>query len=171
MLDVEFCEHRIQPRSIRIDVDHIRRDVATLALELFDLLAVGAQYLIRGSIRRQVGRRFPAFVVYANPREVVSHLAVFAERTIFIGESKDSHDNYLQAQAARESCTLCRAGANQHFEQELQDFNVALGFLQARTPSIKPMLPQEKTMDAGALYLGCGLAGRQHRNNTRLNSN
>src|SRR3981189_1480382 len=93
MLDVEFCEHRIQPRSIRIDVDHIRRDVATLALELLDLLAVGVQYLICGSIRRQDGRRLPAFVVNANPREVVSHLAVFAERTIFIGDTKDSHGN------------------------------------------------------------------------------
>src|ERR1700687_406091 len=61
---------------------------------------------------------------------------------------------YLQAQAARESCTLCRAGANQHFHQELQDFNMALGFLQARTPSIKPMLPQKKTMDAGTFPQG-----------------
>src|SRR5258708_29471752 len=61
---------------------------------------------------------------------------------------------YLQAQAPRESRTLCGAGANQPFEQELQDFNVALAFLQARTPSIKPMLPQKKTMDAGAFPQG-----------------
>src|SRR3989442_14734933 len=55
-----------------------------------------------------------------------------------------------QVQPARESPTLRGAGANQHFHQELQDFNMALGFLQARTPSIKPMPPQKKTVDAGA---------------------
>src|SRR6202521_1965219 len=61
---------------------------------------------------------------------------------------------YLRAQAARESRTLCGAGANQNFHQELQDFNMALGFLQARTPSIKPMLPQKKSMDAEAFPQG-----------------
>src|SRR5260370_27818946 len=53
---------------------------------------------------------------------------------------------YLQARAARESPTLCGSGANQHFHQALQDFNMALGFLQARTPSIKPMLLQKESM-------------------------
>src|SRR5712692_6248147 len=93
MLDVELCEHRIQPGSVRSDVDHIRGDVATLALELLDLLAAGAQYLIRGSIRRQVARRLPMFVVNANSGEIVAHLVVFAERTVFIGDSKDRHGN------------------------------------------------------------------------------
>src|SRR6266849_34891 len=93
MLDVERCEHRIQPGSVRSDVDHIRGDVATLALELLDLLAAGAQYLIRGSIRRQVARRLPMFVVNANSGEIVAHLVVFAERTVFIGDSKDRHGN------------------------------------------------------------------------------
>src|SRR6266481_6910434 len=93
MLDIELREHRIQPGSFRIDVDHIRCDVTTLPLEFLDLLAIGRQYLIRGSIRRQVGRRLPAFVVNANSGEVVSHLIVLAERTVFIGDSKDSHGN------------------------------------------------------------------------------
>src|SRR5713101_4588494 len=55
-----------------------------------------------------------------------------------------------QARVPAKSITLRGARANQHFHQELQNFNMALGFLQARTPSIKPMLPQKKTMDAGA---------------------
>src|SRR6202030_4068949 len=93
MLDVELRKHRIQPGSFRIDVDHIRCDVATLPLEFLDLLAVGCQYLTRGSIRRQVGRRLPAVVVNANSGEVVSNLIVLAERTVFIGDSKDSHGN------------------------------------------------------------------------------
>src|SRR5258708_33503453 len=61
---------------------------------------------------------------------------------------------YLQARAARESRTLCGARANQHFHQELQDSNMALGFLQVRTPSIKPMLLQKKTVDAGTFPQG-----------------
>ncbi len=93
MFDVEFCQHGIQPGSVCVDVDHIRRDVAALALELFDLLAVGAQHLIRGSIRRQVRRRLPSFIVNADPGEVVAHLVVFAEQTVFVGDSKDSHGN------------------------------------------------------------------------------
>src|SRR5712692_9664053 len=55
-----------------------------------------------------------------------------------------------QARVPAKSITLRGARANQHFHQELQNFNMALGFLQAHTPSIKPMLPQKKTMDAGA---------------------
>src|SRR6267154_899346 len=54
----------------------------------------------------------------------------------------------------RESPALCSPRADQHFHQELQNFNMALGFLQARSPSIKPMLSQKKTMDAGALPQG-----------------
>src|SRR6266478_2715036 len=59
-----------------------------------------------------------------------------------------------QVLLVRKSPTLCGAGTNQHFHEELQDFNMALGILQARTPSIKPMLPQKKTMDAGAVSQG-----------------
>src|SRR5216684_5046595 len=59
-----------------------------------------------------------------------------------------------QVRTARKLRTLCSARANQHFHQELQNFNMALGILQARTPSIKPMLPQKKTMDAGAVSQG-----------------
>src|SRR6267154_6511279 len=54
-----------------------------------------------------------------------------------------------QVQSAQESSALCGTGANQHFHQEFQNFNMTLGFLQARTPSIKPMLLQKKTMNAG----------------------
>src|SRR5260370_22633770 len=56
-----------------------------------------------------------------------------------------------QVLPARESRALCSARADQHFHQELQNFNMALGFLQVRTPSIKPMLSQKKTVDAGVL--------------------
>src|SRR5207302_4403745 len=90
MLDVELGQHRIQTGSIRIDVDHVRGDVATLPLELLHLLTVCAQYLIRRGIRRQDPRSLPAFVVNANPGKVVSHLAMFAQRTVFIRDSKDS---------------------------------------------------------------------------------
>src|SRR5438552_327013 len=103
MLYVELGEHSFQPGSIRIDVDHVRGDIAAFALELFDLPAVGAQDLLRGSIRREVRRRFPAFVVNANPGEVIAHFAVFAERTVLIGDSKDSHGNQLQLRPARKS--------------------------------------------------------------------
>src|SRR3989442_10338572 len=100
MFDVEFCQHLVQPRSICVHVDPVRRDVAALTLELFYLLAVSAQHLVCRSIRRQFGRRLPAFVVDANPCEVVAHLAVFAERTVLIGDSKDSHGVKLPSSAS-----------------------------------------------------------------------
>src|SRR5260370_7694994 len=78
---------------------------------------------------------------------------------------------YLQARAARESRTLCGAGANQYFHQELQDFDMALGFLQARPPSIKPMLPQKKTMDAGAFPQGSRNAFPQFNHVLRILEN
>src|SRR6266851_3454726 len=59
-----------------------------------------------------------------------------------------------QVQSVQKSRALRGAGTNQHFHEELQDFNMALGILQGRTPSIKPMLPQKKTMDAGAVSQG-----------------
>src|SRR5437588_9589319 len=118
MLNIEFSKHGVQPGSIRVDVDHICGDVATLALELFDLLAIGAQHLLRGSIRRQVRWSLPAFVVNANPGEVIAHLALFAERTVFIRDSKDSYGNQLLSSAGAESRALRGARANQHFHQE-----------------------------------------------------
>src|SRR6266849_74390 len=39
------------------------------------------------------------FVVDANPREVIAHLIVFAERTVLIRDSKDSHGNKLPSSA------------------------------------------------------------------------
>ena len=108
MLDVELREHGIQPGGIGIDVDYIRCDVATLVLELLDLVAVGAQDLIRGSIRREVGRRLPAFVVNANPGEIISHLVVFTERTVFIGDSQDSH-GIISRLRQRGNHVLCAA--------------------------------------------------------------
>src|SRR6266404_3139467 len=59
-----------------------------------------------------------------------------------------------QIRAAQRLRTYRGARAHQHFHQELQDLNMALRFLQARTPSIKPMLPQKKTVNAGALSQG-----------------
>src|SRR5258708_30890930 len=75
-------------------------------------------------------------------------------RSVLVGDSEDGHGVKLPGSAARESPALCSTGANQHFHQELQDFNMALGFLQARAPSIKPMLPQKKSMNAGVLAQG-----------------
>src|SRR6266567_5119021 len=91
MLDVELCEHRIQPGSIGMDVDHIRRDVTSPALEFLDLSTVGAQDLVRGGIARQLARGLPAFVLNADSGEVVAHLIVLAERTMFIGNLENGH--------------------------------------------------------------------------------
>src|SRR5260370_10092681 len=89
----ECCETRIRPGGISVNVDRVRRDVAALAFELFYLLAVSAQHLVRRSVRRQFDRRLPVFVVDANPREVVADFAVFAERTVLIRASEESHDS------------------------------------------------------------------------------
>src|SRR5258708_35519136 len=99
-LSVYLCGHRRRPGVIVVRVDHVRRDVAALAFELFYLLAVSAQHLVRRSVRRQFDRRLPAFVVDANPREVVADFAVFAERTVLIGDSEDSHGNQLPSSAS-----------------------------------------------------------------------
>src|SRR6266581_1286246 len=91
MLDIELCEHRIQPGSIGMDVDHIRGEVTSPALEFLDLLSVGAQDLVRGGIARQLGRGLPAFVLNTNSSEIIADFVVFAERTIFIGYLENGH--------------------------------------------------------------------------------
>src|SRR5258708_4329629 len=91
VLDVELCEHRIQPGSIGMDVDHIRGHVTSPALEFLDLLAVGAQDLVCGGIAGQLARGLPAFVLDANSGEVVADLTMFAERTILIGNLQNGH--------------------------------------------------------------------------------
>src|SRR6266567_6303870 len=150
MLDVELCEHRIQPGSIGMDVDHIRRDVTSPALEFLDLSTVGAQDLVRGGIAGQLARGLPAFVLDADSGEVVADLTMFAERTMFIGNLENGHKHQLRVRTVRESRGLRGARTHQHFHQELQNFNMPLGFLQAHTPSIKPMVSQKKSMDAWA---------------------
>src|SRR6266851_4024975 len=131
-----------------MDVDHVGRDVPAAALQLFNLLAIYCENLFRRGVARQIRGGLPAFVVDADARKVVAHFVLFAKRTIFIRDSKHSHRIHLLVRAAAESRGALGARPNQHFHQELQDFNMALGFVQVRTPSIKPMFPQKKSMDA-----------------------
>src|SRR5450432_4906937 len=50
----------------------------------------------------------------------------------------------------------CVAGSNGYFHQEFQNLHVTLGFLQGRTPSIKPMFAEKKAVNSGILAQGVG---------------
>ena len=50
MLFVEAAEHRIQPRSLAVNIDHIRRPVASAAFHLFDLFVEGGKHGVRRSV-------------------------------------------------------------------------------------------------------------------------
>src|SRR5437879_10084928 len=144
MFNIELGEHGVQPGSICVDVDHICGDVATLELELFDLLAVGAQNLLGGSIHRQVCWRFPAFVVNANPGEVITHLALFVERTVFIRDSKDCHGNQLLSSAGAEFTRSARRRSEPALPSGIPEFQRGAWLPASLHPKYKAHAPSEE---------------------------
>src|SRR5213080_1260224 len=60
VFDVELRQHGIEPGSVSVHVNHIRRDIPAPALAFFKLRSVCAQHLLRRSILRQIRRSLPA---------------------------------------------------------------------------------------------------------------
>lgn len=93
MFDIELREHGIEPWRIPVYVDDVCDHVSAAALEFINLFCVSNQKLFGGGVRRNAGHWFPAFVINANTREKVSNLVMFLQRSIFVGDTKDSRGN------------------------------------------------------------------------------
>ena len=74
MLPAELRQHLLQARRLRLDVDHIRRDVAAAGLEPFDIFGVSLEDLVCGCAGSDEAGRSPAFVVYPDTFELARNL-------------------------------------------------------------------------------------------------
>src|SRR5439155_18809714 len=95
VFDVELRQHGIEPGSVSVHVNHIRRDIPAPALAFFKLRSVCAQHLRRRSILRQIRRSLPALVFDADSCEVIPYLIVFEKRPLFVRNSQQSHRDLL----------------------------------------------------------------------------
>src|SRR5439155_1759621 len=95
VFDVELRQHGIEPGSVSVHVNHIRRDIPAPALAFFKLRSVCAQHLRRRSILRQIRRSLPALVFDADSCEVIPYLIVFEKRPLFVRNSQQSHGDLL----------------------------------------------------------------------------
>src|SRR5207253_2760431 len=91
VLDVELRQHCVETGRGRTHVDHVRRDVAALCLELFDFGGVGREHLIGGRVERDTLFARPTFVVDAQSLEVARHFVVIGDRPSFSGNSYCCH--------------------------------------------------------------------------------
>ena len=91
VLDVELRQHCVETGGGRTHVDHVRRDVAALCLELFDFGRVGRQHFIRWCVERDALFARPTLVIDAQAGEVARHLALIGDRPSFSGNSYGCH--------------------------------------------------------------------------------
>src|SRR5690348_10260723 len=108
VLDVELRQHRVQPGSIRVYVNHVRRYVSAPSLQFFNLWPIRAQHLLRRRVLRQVRGRLPAFVLDADSGQVLAYLILFANRSLFLRNSQHSHGN-LSCSSRSNAYAVCAA--------------------------------------------------------------
>src|SRR3989442_2291394 len=91
MLAVEFGQHGVEPRLWRRDVNHVRGDVASARLELFNFSPVSGET----GLGRRPGRhrvfRLPALVMDADGSEVLPDGLCVIQNTVLIGKFNDGH--------------------------------------------------------------------------------
>src|SRR6266508_1878291 len=74
VLTAEFRQHLFQARGLRLDIDHVRCDVAAAGFEPFDIFGVSPQDLVRGCAGSDGAGRLPPFVVYSDAFEMARDL-------------------------------------------------------------------------------------------------
>src|SRR5207248_1930775 len=101
VLDTELRQHRIQPGSVGVHINHVRRHVSAPPLQFFNLRRVRIQDLLGRRILRQIRGRFPALVLNADSGKVIAHLILLAERSLFIRNSQHRHGNFSRSSGSR----------------------------------------------------------------------
>ena len=84
--------------------------------------------------------RLPALIIDVNSREKLSNLLNFMQGAILIWNSNNSHGVLLLLVQLPLDHRL--VGSNYHLHEKLKNLDMAFGFLQTRTPTIKPVSAQ-----------------------------
>src|SRR5207253_744968 len=109
VLAIELSQHRLQAWGLGFHINHIRRDIATMHLELVYFRAISRKDFFGRCVGFDSVRRLPPFVIDSDARQVCGNSCWVTQSPIFIRYPDDRHIFFLPA---RTQCTQTSTGGS-----------------------------------------------------------